>query len=603
MAFAKLALANPDRGLIASNQFSGAYELCAWDVPGNTLQPMTGDAAGVSSGWISPDGSHVYFLRDEKGSELGHLLRVPFGGGTAEDLTPDMKPYTLRGIGFAANGRSVAFTAVNEDRFQLCFAEIDADGRISPARVIHRRQMETWGGPLSHDGSLSAAISVERAGGIRQYSLLAIDTERGEVVGELWDGPGTSVELADFSPLEGDSRALAMTTRTGFRRPVVWDPRTGGRRDLPLEDLEGEVLPLVWRPDGTGVLVCQIRRAKQRLYVCEISTGANTPVEHPEGVFVKPFLGVPGVYFGPYFDREGNICCLWQNSTRLPRVEVFSAGKKKPTRTLLTTPATVKGRPLRSVSFASSDGREVQGWLGLPDGQPPFPAIVHVHGGPHMVTADIFDPAAQSWLDSGFAYFTLNYRGSAMFGQDFKQKIWGDIGHWELEDIAAGHAWLVEQGLGHPEKIFLHGASYGGFLTLWGMGRRPDLWAGGLAAVSIADWVAAYEDASDALKAAMSGWHRGTLEEKRELYVERSPITYAEQVRAPILAFHGRADSRTPARQMELYETRLKSLGKQIEVVWYETGHCVTDPEQAVAFQQRRIEFARNVLAGQADTQ
>jgi hypothetical protein len=88
--FAKLAPARTERGLVLTNRFSGAYDLCAWSVPDGQLRPLTGDPGGHNSGRISPDGTHVYFLKDQQGNELGHLVRLPFTGGAIADLSPAM---------------------------------------------------------------------------------------------------------------------------------------------------------------------------------------------------------------------------------------------------------------------------------------------------------------------------------------------------------------------------------------------------------------------------------------------------------------------------------------------------------------------------------
>jgi dipeptidyl aminopeptidase/acylaminoacyl peptidase len=177
------------------------------------------------------------------------------------------------------------------------------------------------------------------------------------------------------------------------------------------------------------------------------------------------------------------------------------------------------------------------------------------------------------------------------------EKIWGNVGYWELEDMVAARNWLVAQGVARPEAILLYGESYGGFLTLWGLGKRPDLWAGGIGVVAGAEWVAGYEDSSDALKGAIRCWFGGTPEEKPAEYAASSPITYAAEVRAPVLVFQGRNDTRSPAREIELYEARMKELGKEIEVVWFDSGHMSEGPEQELAFMERMIEFARRVAA------
>jgi dipeptidyl aminopeptidase/acylaminoacyl peptidase len=88
----------------------------------------------------------------------------------------------------------------------------------------------------------------------------------------------------------------------------------------------------------------------------------------------------------------------------------------------------------------------------------------------------------------------------------------------------------------------------------------------------------------------------GTPEEKPEQYTASSPITYAERVRAPVLIVQGRNDTRTPARQVEQYEAKLKSLGKPVEVVWFEVGHLGGGVEVDIQELEVMLRFAYRVL-------
>jgi dipeptidyl aminopeptidase/acylaminoacyl peptidase len=88
----------------------------------------------------------------------------------------------------------------------------------------------------------------------------------------------------------------------------------------------------------------------------------------------------------------------------------------------------------------------------------------------------------------------------------------------------------------------------------------------------------------------------GTRDEKREAYVAASPITYAGQVQAPVLIIQGRNDTRCPARQVEMYEQKMKALGKRIEVHWYDAGHIVRGTEAAIKNQELMMGFAYRVL-------
>ncbi len=591
-----MARANPKRGILVGTQQSSTRQIYAWDVPTGRLRRLTDLPNGLNEGWLSPHGNSVFYLDDPTGSELGHVARVPFAGGPAQDITPELPPYTLRGLRFSDSGNRLAFNPVNREGFQLHCIDIEADGTLGPARRLYRSEWETWESVLSYGGEIAVMQSTARARGMRRYSLLAFDTTSGEQIAELWDGPEASTEPALFAPLPGNFRLLATSTRTGYKRPLLWNVRSGERIDLPLEELEGDLLPLDWSPDGQRVLLNQYFRATQQLYLYDLSHAALTRLNHPNGSFGcygDPRSGM--AFFGP----GDEILALWQDSAHPSQVIALdgTTGAKK--RAALPVGEVPPGHPWRSVTFPSSDGVEIQAWLGLPQGEGPFPTIMEMHGGPHFAAAEWFDAGNQAWLDHGFAYLNVNFRGSTTFGRAFMEKIWGNIGHWELEDMVAARNWLVAQGIASPEAIFLHGWSYGGFLTLWGMGKRPDLWAGGMAMIAISDWTINYEDASTALQGAFRAWFLGPPEEKPELYRASSPITYAEDVRAPVLVIQGANDTRTAARQMELYEARMRVLGKDIEVHWFDAGHGVVSVEQKVAFQERLLRFAYGVL-GQA---
>jgi dipeptidyl aminopeptidase/acylaminoacyl peptidase len=241
----------------------------------------------------------------------------------------------------------------------------------------------------------------------------------------------------------------------------------------------------------------------------------------------------------------------------------------------------------------------VQGWLVTPAGPGPHPAVVHLHGGPHWLVTDSYNPAAQAWADAGYAYLTVNYRGSTGRGAAFAEQIRGDVGRLELADLAAAHRWLVESGTARPGAIVLTGESYGGFLTLYALGRQPGLWAAGIAEVAIGDWALAYRDASPALQGAMRTFFGGSPDELPELYRDRSPITHAGAVAARVLVWQGRHDSRTPPAQLAAYEARLRELGKDVRVEWFDSGHGLPGGDEHLDHQTRCLAFAAAAIAGE----
>jgi len=163
--------------------------------------------------------------------------------------------------------------------------------------------------------------------------------------------------------------------------------------------------------------------------------------------------------------------------------------------------------------------------------------------------------------------------------------------------VAARH-WLVGQAIAKADSILLTGWSYGGYLTLLGLGKAPELWAGGMAGIAIADWVMSYEDSAETLRGYQVALFGGTPAEKPEQYRLSSPISYIENVKAPVLIIQGRNDTRTPPKPIELYETKMKSLGKDIEVYWFDTGHAgaSTSVEAGIRHQELMLRFAARVL-------
>ncbi len=162
--------------------------------------------------------------------------------------------------------------------------------------------------------------------------------------------------------------------------------------------------------------------------------------------------------------------------------------------------------------------------------------------------------------------------------------------------MAAAYQWLVDNKIAIPDSVLLTGGSYGGYLTLQAIGRRPELWAGGMAEVAIADWAMMYEDQAETLRGYQRALFGGTPDETVEATRIASPITYAEQIKAPILVIQGANDTRCPARQMHAYEDKLKSLGKSIQVHWFDAGHGSRAMEQQIQHQELMMRFAYQVL-------
>lgn len=578
ISWTNVASQNPKRGIVCTNK-DGIYQLYFWNLETGELRQATKQGAGVIQGAISADGEWIYYLHDEQGNEKGHYVRLPFDGGEAEDITPDMPEYASFYMSESPSGNLFGLTAAAmEWGFRIYV--MDKAGKIV---FTYENDSMSIGPNLSFDGSIAIVATTEKSG-TTDTMLEAYDIATGQKLGELWDGNDVSVDPIGFIPRKGDERYLASSTKSGFARPVIWNPRTGERHDIALPELEGEVYSWDWSEDGRYLLLNQLNQAQFKLHLYDLTDKKLITLNAPAGAYSTGYFLDDEIYVNMQNSAQPNcLVALDKRTGELKRI-VLQAG----------TPPT--GQKWRSVHFNSSDGTAIQAWLMTPQGTGPFPTIVHTHGGPTDVQTEKYSPVAQAWVEHGFAYFSINYRGSITFGKAFEKSILGNLGDLEVEDIEAGVKWLIENKIAHPEMILKTGGSYGGYLTLQSLGKKPNLWAGGMAVVAIADWPLMYEDMAETLRGYTRALFGGSPEEKLEQMKKSSPMTYAEQVKAPILVIQGENDTRCPARQMHVYEDKLKALGKHIESHWFDAGHGSHAMEQQIEQEELKLRFAYRIL-------
>jgi dipeptidyl aminopeptidase/acylaminoacyl peptidase len=571
-----VASMNPEHGLVCTNK-DGIYQLYAWDVQTGALRQLTDKAVGIVSGVISADGNWVYYLDDAEGNEIGHYVRIPFTGGAAEDITPDMPAYASFYITESHSGNFIGFHAANQNGFQSYV--LDKTGK---QLFSYSNEVLSAGPNLSYDGSIAIIQTTEKSRS-NDFNLEAYDVATGQLLGELWDGMGTSVDTVGFIPRAGDERYLGTTNKSGFSRPVIWQPRTGERRDIELPELKGEVYPWDWSEDGRYLLLEEVVQATHHIHLYDLEADKLITLNHPQGAFG----------FG-YFMGD-SIFVNYEDSAQPSRLVELDRQTGALKRTILQAGEPPTGRKWQSITF-DSNGTPIQAWLVTPEGNAPFPTIVHTHGGPTAVMTERFHAESQAWVDHGFAFLSINYHGSTTFGKEFEASIRGNLGDLEVEDIAAGVQWLIDNNIAVPDMVLKTGRSYGGYLTLQSLGKKPHLWAGGMAVVAIADWALMYEDQAETLRGYQRALFGGTPDELPEQTKKSSPITYAENIKVDLLVIQGRNDTRCPSRQMEAYETRLRELKKPIEVHWYEAGHSSRVTEEQIHHQELMLRFAYRVL-------
>ena len=249
--------------------------------------------------------------------------------------------------------------------------------------------------------------------------------------------------------------------------------------------------------------------------------------------------------------------------------------------------------PTDLVTWEGPDGLTIEGLLTLPpdyEEGTKCPLVVSLHGGPHGRAVQALSPytASQIWAAEGYAVLSPNYRGSEGYGNAFSTANRQDLGGGDAEDVLAGIDQAIKEGVADGSKVAVIGSSYGGYLVNWLISRTNRFQA----AVSQFGIFSLVTDFSNSQAPRWETEYLGGYPwEKPELYAERSPSTYLQDINTPVLILHGEGDPNTfIANSQEMYQA-LRLLGKTVEYVHYpREGHGLGEP-------QHRLDELRRCLA------
>ena len=348
--------------------------------------------------------------------------------------------------------------------------------------------------------------------------------------------------LAITSDFEGNSRAGIFSFATN---KIKWFG------DGSEQEYSGKI-----SSDGK-FLVCA-RNSKATVYplIYDIETGKERSLDFP-----------PGIVAGTAITQNDESLILTFNSSKNPSSLIKYDLKQDAVDELISTELGDLNPEFfvedEYVEYPSTDNLTIGAILYKPkkiDSKRKLPVLVEVHGGPTGQYYRNFSMFDQILINSGFVVFKPNFRGSTGYGRKFQDLNIGDIGGGDLEDIIAGVNYLKSLDYVDDKRIGIFGGSYGGYMTFWATVKRPDIWKAGAASVGITDWKLLYDESMPHFKHYL---HKlfGKPEENENLYKERSPINYIENLNTTLLIIHGTHDPRCPITQARVYKDKLLELG------------------------------------------
>jgi len=547
-----------------TDSFDGRVDLVVAPADASTPPVVVTADCAVGGGWCWAGDDEVVVVAGD-----GRLLVRSIDGSTRRVLVRDG-----HALAPAVSSRGDVACAIERD--DACdIAVMPLDGSSWPTRVSHADY--AWDPAWSPDGTLLAwhewdlpdmpwdasRVVIQRIG------KQGVDNERAEGRTKI-GGDAVAAGQPRFSP--DGAHVAFVSDAEGW--PALWVANTDGTNaravlSEPREHAEPAWGPgqrsYAWSPDSSELAWCRNEEGFGRLVIA--APGKRSARELSRGWH-------RGLDWGP-----GGIACVRSGAVTPPNVVVLAAngsgrravargpvggfeatGLVEPRRvTWKSGSATVHGLLWRAADASAQ--------------RAPRPLVVLVHGGPTGQALADWSVRAQSYVQRGWTVLQPDYRGSSGYGRPYAQALAGHWGERDVADVAAGIRHAEKEGWADSARVAIVGGSAGGMTALLVAAQHPDLVHAVVALFPVCDLV----DLAATTHRFESGYTMrlvGPLPEALETYRDRSPVTHASEIRAPVLLLHGNADTSVPLAQSESIASALRAAGVPVEHHVYDgEGH------------------------------
>lgn len=203
-----------------------------------------------------------------------------------------------------------------------------------------------------------------------------------------------------------------------------------------------------------------------------------------------------------------------------------------------------------------------------------MPTVVLVHGGPWLRGGSWeWDPEAQFLASRGYVVIQPEYRGSTGFGFAHFKAGWKQWGGTMQDDLADAAKWAIQKGWSDPKRIAIMGASYGGYATLEGLIKNPEIFRCGVDWAGVTDlglrYSLPYSDASEEVLNYSLKTLMGDPVADATMFKANSPLQHAEQLKQPLLLAHGVQDLRVPIIHATEFRDAVTKTNSHVEWISY----------------------------------
>ena len=579
---------SPDGKTIAFvSNISGRNNLWLVAAEGGWPTQLTiSDQRQTSPAW-SPDGKWVAYMSDYDGDEQWDVFLVSPKTGQVVNVT-NTREIAEESPAWSPNARYLAYmvkpktSSVYEiDVYDILLKDVKHITADTPKDRMNVNPI--W----SADGKWIAYTQQQAKGTDSNIFIAELATGKSTLL-----TPHQGEKLYTANDLSPDGKKLLLTSNAanGYDNVGVLDIASN-KIDWLTQD-KWEIAGGGFSPDGKSVTWTANVEGYENIYLHDLNAGKTTSLQLPKGV--NSLGGAESA-----FTRDGSRLLYYHNGARSPKdVWVYSLADGKSQQISHSLVAGVRAEDMVEpylAHYPSRDGKwTISAFVYMPCNLPRqqvSPAIVYVHGGPTSQTVDSFNRFVQYVVNQGYIVIAPNYRGSTGYGKEFQQANLFDMGGGDLQDVLAAADWIKQTGYVDPKKLIVMGASYGAYLSMMAVTKAPDVWAAGVPIVPFVNYLTEMQNEDPVLR-EMDLATMGDPEKNKELFHDRSPIFFVDQIKAPLLLLAGGQDPRCPEEESQQVVDAIKKRGGVVELKVYENeGHGFSRVENQIDAYKRVANF------------
>jgi dipeptidyl aminopeptidase/acylaminoacyl peptidase len=593
------------------NSFETEIWMAHVAAPHDPFQLTSGKKSSSSPRW-SPNGKELAFLSDRDGKKQIYVIS-PMGGEAREISKTET---AVNAFKWMPDGKALVYTAADADtkamkdrkakygEFEIVKSEYDMthlwlqplDGKAT--QITTGNDFSVTGFSVSPDGSKiafaaaanptpgSSGTSDLYTVGLSDKAVHKIVEMRGPENNPVWSPDGSQIAFQTANGAEfyffANSRIAVVSTGGGAPKVL-----TGAFDEDP--QLLG------W--NAKGIYFEAREKTASYLFHLDPATSAAKRVGENDGF----------AYSGISLTPDGKMAAFLRTTpTAYPEVFASATDRFQPV-ALTTLGDQVKEFTLAKrevISWKSKDGATIEGVLLKPtdfDPKKKYPLLVVIHGGPTGIDqASIRQERnypVEMFVAKGAIVLRPNYRGSAGYGEKFRELNVRNLGVGDAWDVLSGVDSLVAQGFIDPARMGCMGWSQGGYISAF-LTTSSDRFKAISVGAGISDWSTYYVNTD--ITPFTRQYLKATPWDDPEIYQKTSPITYVKQAKTPTLIQHGELDKRVPIPNGYELRQALEDRGVPVKMVVYKGfGHGIDKPKQQRAVMEHNLAWFSKYIWGE----